>query len=127
MIKAIFTGVLFFSLFALGSAFQPMQHSVRLHVGLKAEKKGGFNPITEFSDMMSNLDQVIDDFMGKRMGNGEVFYGKRKYKPSGRDNTEGQYDGMGMSDKYRIDTAREKKEEYLAMKEARAQQLKRDN
>jgi hypothetical protein len=56
---------------------------------------------------------VIDDFMFKKMGNGEVFYGKRKTNPSGRDNTEGSYNGMGMSDKVKIDQSRERKEEYL--------------
>jgi hypothetical protein len=28
-------------------------------------------------------DVVIDDFMFKKMGNGEVFYGKKKVNPSG--------------------------------------------
>jgi len=100
---------------------------------LQAEKEndGGwmtkFNPLKEFSDMMSSMDDVIDDFMGKRMGNGEVFYGQRKYKPSGRENTEGSYNGMGMSDKYKIDMSRQRKEEYLAMKAAREKQLRRDD
>eukprot|EP00977_Amphora_coffeiformis_P026209 scaffold24671_cov137-Amphora_coffeaeformis.AAC.2 len=111
-----------------------------------------WNPFEEFSGMMSNLDDVIDDFMNKRLGNGkgleflrrlvssleclsrlslliqkgEIFYGKRKYKPSGRDNTTGQYNGMGMSDKARIDMAREIKEERMAMKRLREQGLKRD-
>lgn len=70
----------------------------------------GFNPIQELADMMRSLDDVIDDFMNKRMGNGEVFYGKRKYKPSGKDNTEGKYNGMGLTDKARIDAARQAKE-----------------
>jgi uncharacterized protein YueI len=56
---------------------------------------------------------VIDDFMFKKMGNGEVFYGKRKINPSGRENTEGTYNGMGISDKAKIDESRQRKEEYL--------------
>jgi hypothetical protein len=58
-------------------------------------------------------DDVIDDFMFKKMGNGEVFYGKRKINPSGRENTEGTYNGMGISDKVKIDESRQRKEEYL--------------
>ena len=46
-------------------------------------------------------------------GNGEVFYGKRKYKPSGKPNTEGKYNGMGLSDKGRIDVVREVKAQFL--------------
>jgi len=57
--------------------------------------------------------------MFKRMGSGEVFYGKRKYKPSGRPNTEGKYNGMGLSDKLRIDITRQVKEE---IQEKRRQQ-----
>jgi hypothetical protein len=71
------------------------------------------NPFKEVADMFSNWDDVIDDFMFKRMGNGEVFYGKRKYKPSNRPNTDGKYKGMGMTDKMRIDIAREIKEERM--------------
>jgi hypothetical protein len=74
----------------------------------------GFIPIQELSDMMRSLDDVIDDFMNKRMGNGEVFYGKRKYKPSMKDNTEGRYNGMGLTDKARIDAARQAKESVAA-------------
>lgn len=66
--------------------------------------------------MMKSLDDVIDDFVNKRMGNGEVFYGKRKYKPSGKMNTEGTYNGMGLSDKTRIDVARQIKEDVVAQR-----------
>ena len=45
--------------------------------------------------MLSNLDDVVDDFYYKRMGKGEVFYGKRKYKPSGA--VKGKYSGFGLS------------------------------
>ena len=57
-------------------------------------------------------------------GNGEVFYGKRKYKPSGRPNTEGYYNGMGISDKSKIDFARERKEERIAAKMERLEREK---
>jgi hypothetical protein len=82
-----------------------------------------FNPFKEFADMFSNFDDVVDDFLFKRMGNGEVFYGKRKYKPSGRPNTEGKYDGMGMTDQARIDYARAVKEERME----KARQRRKDN
>ena len=71
------------------------------------------NPFKEVGDMFANMDEVIDDFMGKRMGQGEIFYGKRKYKPSGRQNTSGRYEGMGHSDFTRIKVARAKKEAFL--------------
>ena len=64
---------------------------------------GGFNPLKELSDMFSSMDDVLDDFFYKRMGNGEVFYGKRKYKPSG--DVEGSYNGLGLTDKQRIEDA----------------------
>lgn len=107
-------------------AFQPInQQSIRTNGSLlHAENNGRFNPFKEISEMMSSLDDIVDDFMGKRMGNGEVFYGQRKYKPSGRENTEGSYNGMGMSDKFKIDRAREAKADYLAMKAAREQKLR---
>ena len=44
------------------------------------------------------------------MGQGEFFYGKRKYKPSG--NVESAYNGMGLTDKQRIDDAREYKAQF---------------
>lgn len=57
--------------------------------------------------MIKNMDDIIDDFFNKRMGNGEIFYGKRKYKPSGT--VGGQYNGLGLSDRQRIDDANEYK------------------
>lgn len=89
----------------------------RSRIALKAinndEKKGFPNPLKELGDMFSSWDDVIEDFLFKRMGNGEVFYGKRKYKPSGRPNTEGKYAGMGMTDKLKIDITRNLKEELV--------------
>mmetsp|Transcript_29437 Transcript_29437/g.62491 ORF Transcript_29437/g.62491 Transcript_29437/m.62491 type:complete len:148 (-) Transcript_29437:202-645(-) len=73
------------------------------------------NPITGLVDMFSNLDDVIDDFFNKRMGNGEVFYGKRKYKPSGKVSTE--YNGGGLTDWRKIEAAREFRELRAAMKQ----------
>ena len=69
----------------------------------------------EIGDMFANMDDVMDDFFMKRMGNGEQFYGKRKFKPSGK--VEGGYNGMGLSDKLRIDIARVRKEEFLEERE----------
>lgn len=57
-----------------------------------------------FSELLSTMDDMIDDFFYKRMGNGEIFYGKRKVKPSGR--VEGEYNGFGLSDKQRIEDSR---------------------
>jgi hypothetical protein len=81
---------------------------------MKNEKNNNimtFNPIQEVMDMFSNWDDVIEDFFYKRMGNGEVFYGQRKYKPSNRPNTDGQYGGMGQTDTTRIQIAQAKKEQ----------------
>ena len=71
------------------------------------------NLFQEFNDMISNWDDVIDDFMFKRMGNGELFYGKRKYKPSNKPNMDGKYSGMGISDSMKIELARKRKEEIM--------------
>ena len=80
------------------------------------------NPIASFFDMFSNFDDVVDDFFYKRMGKGEIFYGKRKYKPSG--DVEGNYNGFGLSDKGKIDYVREMKEEYEAERAWRAELAK---
>jgi hypothetical protein len=75
------------------------------------------NPFREVADMFKSMDDVVDDFFNKRMGNGEIFYGKRKYKPSG--NVEGDYNGMGLTDKLKIDITRQRKEEWLEEKRLR--------
>jgi hypothetical protein len=49
------------------------------------------------------------------MGNGEIFYGKRKYKPSG--NVESEYNGGGFSDWRKIEAAREFREERARKRE----------
>ena len=51
----------------------------------------------------------------QKMGNGEVFYGKRKYKPSGRVSDE--YNGGGFTDYRKIEAAREFRELRAAMRE----------
>jgi len=81
----------------------------------KNKQKKGF--IGELKGMMNNFDAVVDDFVYKRMGNGEQFYGKRKYNPSG--NIEGDYNGMGQSDLLRIEIARVKKEELELRRQRR--------
>ena len=78
------------------------------------------SPLQDVADMVSNLDDVIDDFFNKRMGNGETFYGKRKYKPSG--NVEGEYNGFGLTDKGRIDVTRARKEAFLEEKRRREEE-----
>lgn len=81
------------------------------------QNSGSFfsNMIQDFQDMASNIDDVVDDFVFKRMGAGEQWYGKRKYKPSG--SVQGDYNGMGKSDKYKIDVARFDREKMLEKKE----------
>jgi hypothetical protein len=75
----------------------------------------------DFKDFMANLDDTIDDFLNKRMGNGEIFYGQRKSSPSNRPNTKGKYNGMGLSDKTKIDVTRIVKEEIKARKKQERQ------
>jgi hypothetical protein len=83
------------------------------------------NPLQGIADMFSNIDDVIDDFFYKRMGNGEVFYGKRKYKPSGK--VEGEYNGFGLTDKGRIDVTRARKEAFLEEKRRREEEAEKRN
>jgi hypothetical protein len=64
----------------------------------------------EVNDMWRQMDNVVDDFFNKRMGNGQVFYGQRKYKPSD-DQQYGQYNGMGYTDKSKIEYAKFRKEQ----------------
>jgi hypothetical protein len=87
--------------------------------------KNGWNPLSNLKDVFASLDDVIDDFMGKRMGNGELFYGRRKNNPSGRLNMEGEYNGMGYSDPLRIERARQRKEEVLARRRFREESSKK--
>jgi len=56
------------------------------------------------------------------MGKGEIFYGKRKYKPSG--DVESDYSGYGFSDRRKIDAAREFREERARMREEREEAQK---
>ena len=88
-----------------------------------ADSRGLPNPFKEIGDMFASFDDVIDDFFYKRMGNGEVFYGKRKYKPSG--NVDGEYNGMGLTDKLKIDISRERKELFLEEKRRREEEAKK--
>ncbi len=50
-----------------------------------------------------------------KMGNGEVFYGKRKYKPSGK--VDAEYNGGGFSDWRKMEAAREFREMRALMRE----------
>lgn len=82
------------------------------------------NPLAELADMFSNFDDVIDDFFNKRMGNGEIFYGKRKYKPSG--SVESEYNGYGFSDFRKIEAAREFREERARKKQEMQERMAAD-
>jgi hypothetical protein len=66
------------------------------------------NFLDDVKGMFRNFDDVVDDFVMKRMGAGEQWYGKRKYNPSGR--IDGDYNGMGRSSHYSIEIARVQKE-----------------
>ncbi|KAL3941303.1 MAG: hypothetical protein SGBAC_004326 [Bacillariaceae sp.] len=81
------------------------------------EEKKAFGFLKDFQGMMDNFDDVIDDFVYKRMGAGEQWYGKRKYNPSGR--VDGKYNGMGQTDQFRIELARVQKEEMEKRRERR--------
>ena len=123
--------ILLFCFVVCGTSFlvdrqSPLRAIRRGSATTETTKAKAWNPFKDVSDMMANFDDVIDDFVNKRMGNGEIFYGQRKYKPSGRENTTGQYNGMGMSDKTKIDVARKYKEEMMEMRRLREQGLKRD-
>ena len=63
------------------------------------------------------LDDVVDDFVMKRMGAGEQWYGKRKNNPSGR--FDGKYEGGGKSDAFQIEIAKIQREEMELKKQRR--------
>jgi hypothetical protein len=84
----------------------------------------GFPFLVEFwKSAVATLDDTIEDFFYKRMGNGEIFYGKRKVNPSGR--VEGGYNGFGLSDKQRIEDFSVVKMERLERKRLREEQTKK--
>ncbi len=78
------------------------------------------NIFDDFKGMLANFDDVVDDFVMKRMGAGEQFYGKRKYNPSGR--VDGDYNGMGRSSHYAIEIARVQKEVMEERKQRRLEE-----
>lgn len=82
----------------------------------EGEKQGG-DFFKDLKGMFSSFDDVVDDFVYKRMGAGEQWYGKRKYNPSGK--VEGDYNGMGQSDHFRIELARVQKEEMEKRRQRR--------
>jgi hypothetical protein len=87
-------------------------------IGMTNDNAG--KPKTFFDDlkgMMGRFDDVVDDFVYKRMGAGEQWYGKRKYNPSGK--FDGDYNGMGGSDHIRIEIARVQKEEMEKRRQRR--------
>ena len=106
-------------LMALTHAFAPNHanfHKGTTQIHMEEESKNGgvFSGITDF---FGNMDAIAEDFFYKRMGKGEIFYGKRKFKPSGE--VEGDYQGLGLSDKLKIDMAREYRAEWLEEKRMR--------
>ena len=124
VLSVLFTQSQGFSFYSSSSQLRVVSQSSRLHAqesengdessDNKNESKGFIN---EFFDMFKNFDDVAEDFFYKRMGKGEIFYGKRKYKPSG--DVEGEYNGFGLSDKLKIDMTREYKEAWLEEKRMR--------
>ena len=83
----MFMKILLFVCYFVGSQSFQVGTSLKSRLTTSLASKNGnssWNPFRELSDMMSSFDDVVDDFLNKRMGNGEIFYGQRKYKPSGR-------------------------------------------
>lgn len=76
--------------------------------------------LEDIKGMFQNFDDVVDDFVMKRMGAGEQWYGKRKYNPSGR--VDGDYNGMGRSSHYAIEIARVQKEVLDERKQRRLEE-----
>lgn len=74
----------------------------------KSSTKQSKGFLDDLKGMLANFDDIVDDFVMKRMGAGEQWYGKRKYNPSGR--VDGDYNGMGRSSHYAIEIARVQKE-----------------
>ena len=68
----------------------------------------GGNFISRFFDQ---LDKEMEDFMFKRLGNGEQFYGRRATRGEGEREDIEPYKGFGLSDRRIIDNVREVKEE----------------
>ena len=104
-------------------AWNPAEGLKNIFSPTAEDEETDVNPLREVGDMFSNFDAVIDDFFNKRMGNGEIFYGKRRYKPSGT--VEGKYNGMGLTDRTKIDMAREYKEQVLAERKLRQEAAKK--
>ena len=94
-------------------------------IGDDRDQSNNKKPKNIFEDirgMLANFDDVVDDFVMKRMGAGEQWYGKRKYNPSGR--VDGDYNGMGRSSHYAIEIARVQKE---VMEERRQRRLEEES
>jgi len=68
---------------------------------------------------MTTNNDILSSITSKQMGNGEVFYGKRKYKPSGR--VDSDYNGGGFSDWRKMEAAREFREERAMMRALRGE------
>ena len=113
------------ALFSSTAAFSPLPSTNRCHprrdtpTQLFSDKPK--NILEDIKGMFQNLDDVVDDFVMKRMGAGEQWYGKRKYNPSGR--VDGDYNGMGRSSHYAIEIARIQKE---ALEERKLRRLEEE-
>jgi hypothetical protein len=86
----------------------------------KTNTKPKNNIFDGIAGIFKNLDDVVDDFVMKRMGAGEQFYGKRKNGPSG--NYDGEYNGMGISDHMKIEIARVQREELELRRQRRLEE-----
>jgi hypothetical protein len=117
--------VLFIGLASMVAGFQsPLPSSNLLsRTSLSVNDKNDDTPknfLEDLKGMLANLDDVVDDFVYKRMGAGEQWYGKRKNDPSG--NFDGDYNGMGRSDHFRIEIARIQKEEMELKRQRRLEE-----
>ena len=107
-------------------AFPPVHSSSTTNLAASSKDNDGSddgkprNFLDDLKGMFQNFDDVVDDFVYKRMGAGEQWYGKRKYNPSGR--VDGDYNGMGRSDYFRIEIARVQKEEMELRKQRRLEE-----
>ena len=91
-----------------------LKESNCLSLSRSDEQNGQEKKKSSFWDV---VDDVVDDFVMKRMGAGEQWYGKRKNNPSGK--FDGKYEGGGRSDAFQIEIAKIQREEMELKKQRR--------
>jgi len=87
----------------------------------------GSAPPSFLEKLKTSFDAELDDFMFKRMGNGEQFYGRRETRGKEDKTARGQqYNGYGLTDKTKIEAKREAVEERLRLIREREEREERD-